>query len=224
VPLAICWGNKIEGSQTCEALVSSVSFAPTILDAAGITVDSSRYAPSLLPLLVGKAKEYRVKQVFAGRERHSYSRYLNMGYPVRSIRQGNYLMVHNFKPHLWPAGDPGTVNSKGDYEPGFAFYDIDDSPSKLFLILNRENPAYTPFYELAVAKRPEFELFDVVKDPGCTKNLAYLDKYAETITTMKKCLQDMLILTKDTRLGSNPEIWESYPRLEGKMRNFPELK
>ena len=30
--------------------------------------------------------------------------------------------------------------------------------------------------------------------------------------------------TGDPRVGADPEIWESYPRLEGKMRTFPAPK
>ena len=34
-------------------------------------------------------------------------------------------------------------------------------------------------------------------------------------------LNQKLAETGDSRLGENPEIWESYPRLEGPMRSFP---
>jgi hypothetical protein len=46
-------------------------------------------------------------------------------------------------------------------------------------------------------------------------------EYAKTLVKMQKMLQKKLSETKDSRIGSNPEIWESYPRLEGKMRTFP---
>ena len=38
---------------------------------------------------------------------------------------------------------------------------------------------------------------------------------------MEKMLMDKLVETNDSRIGTNPEIWETYPRLEGKMREFP---
>jgi N-sulfoglucosamine sulfohydrolase len=221
VPLAICWGKTIRGSQVINSLVSSISFAPTILEAAGIKVSNQVYSTSLLPLMTGKKGSYHVNSVFAGRERHSYSRYNNLGYPVRAVRRDKYLFIHNFRSERWPAGDPKILNEKGELDSGFAFYDIDDSPSKSFLIDSRENPDVESFYDHAVGKRPEFELFDLAADPACLKNLATDKRYSAVVSRMKKNLNEKLTVTKDSRVGTNPEIWETYPRLEGKMRNFP---
>jgi N-sulfoglucosamine sulfohydrolase len=55
--------------------------------------------------VVDESKEY----VFAGRERHSSSRYLNWGYPQRAIRSHDYLLVWNMKPERWPAGAPQRI-------------------------------------------------------------------------------------------------------------------
>lgn len=223
VPLAICWGGHIKAPQVIDALVSSVNIAPTIFEAAGIQVNHPLSGISMIKLMQGKKQDYKVETIFAGRERHSFARYNNLGYPVRAIRWKNYLLVHNFKPELWPAGDPKILNEKNEPDSGFAYYDIDDSPSKAFLIGNRANPAIQPFFEAAVAKRPEYELFDLSKDAACLKNLANEREFSELLGQMKARLNEKLVSTKDTRLGSNPEIWETYPRLEGKMRKFPKL-
>ena len=223
VPLAICWGSHIKGSQVIDALVSSVNIAPTIFDAASIKVNHSLSGMSMLPLMQGHKEDYRVETIFAGRERHSFARYNNLGYPVRSIRWKNYLLVHNFKPELWPAGDPKLLNEKNELESGFAYYDIDDSPSKAYLIENRANPAIQPFFDFAIGKRPEYELFDISKDAACLKNLAQEKAFSELLNQMKAQLNEKLVSTRDARLGKNPEVWETYPRLEGKMRKFPKL-
>ena len=221
VPMAICWGNKINANQVIDALVSTVNIAPTIYDACGIkTNHHSLSGTSMIPLMQGKKKEYAVEAVFAGRERHSYSRHDNLGYPARAVRWENYLLVRNFKPNLYPAGDPKQINEKGDLED--AYCDIDDCPSKTFLIVNRENRDVKPYFEAAVAKRPEYELFDLKNDKSCMNNVAGDKKYAKTLAKMQKILHEKLVTTNDSRIGDNPDVWESYPRLEGKMRKFPD--
>ena len=90
-------------------------------------------------------------------------------------------MIWNIKPELWPAGDPQAIkpNSDGELLPMFgideggkhhsewAFTDVDASPSKSFLIENHNQKEIRYYFDLAYAKRPEFELYDVVNDPFC---------------------------------------------------------
>jgi uncharacterized sulfatase len=142
-----------------------------------------------------------------------------LGYPVRAIRWNNYILIRNFKSNLWPAGDPKVINEQDALEN--AYYDIDDCPSKTFLIENSEDEIIKLYFEAAVAKRPEFELFDLKKDRYCMNNVAGDKKYAKVLAKMEKILQDKLLETNDSRTGANPDVWETYPRLEGKMRNFP---
>lgn len=218
VPLAICWGNKISHRQVIETLVSTIDIAPTVLAATGLKPAASLGGQSLLPLLTGNAAAYKVEAVYAGRERHSFSRYNNMGYPMRSIRWENYLLIHNFHPERWPAGDPIEITKDGN--TGDAFYDIDEAPSKQFLVNHRSEPAIAPFFQLAMGKRPEFEFYNLSNDSNCLHNLVGDASYAAMVQSLKQKLNDKLVATKDTRIGDNPEIWETYPRLEGKMRDF----
>lgn len=218
VPLAICWGNKVRSNQVIETLVSLVDIAPSVLAATGLPSKTSLSGQSLLPLLTGKAKHYKSEAVYAGRERHSFSRFDNQGYPMRSVRWKNFLLVRNFHPERWPAGDPMEVTKDGTLND--AYYDIDDAPSKQFLVNHRNEPAVAPYFNLAVGKRPEYELYDLNNDVDCLHNIAGNPAYAGALARMKQKLNDKLTATKDTRIGTNPEIWETYPRLEGKMRKF----
>lgn len=219
VPMAICWGKKIRQGQVIEALVSSIDLAPTILEAAGLQAEHVLSGQSLLPLLNGNPKTYTADAVYAGRERHSFSRYNNLGYPMRSVRWKQYLLIRNFHPERWPAGDPLEVAQ--DQSQHDAFYDIDDGPSKEYLVEHRNDTRVLAYFNAAMgAKRPEYELYDLKKDSSCMHNVVGKQNYAGTFSAMKKKLNDKLKETGDTRLGDNPEIWETYPRLEGKMRNF----
>lgn len=227
VPLAVCWGERIRPRQVVESPVSLVDVFPTLLEASSVTygADSVLVGESLLPLLEGRAAEYGSEAVYAGRERHSCSRYNNQGYPMRSIRSGNYLLVRNFHPERWPAGDPQALDKKG--RPAAmhgAYYDIDAAPSKTYLIDNRENPQVKSYFDAAVARRPEFELYNLKSDARCLHNVADDPHYSDIFERLRSRLQMRLAETGDPRVGVDPEIWESYPRLEGKMRTFPAPK
>jgi uncharacterized sulfatase len=175
------------------------------------------------------------KYVFAGRERHSASRYLNWGYPQRVIRSKDYLLIWNLKPERWPAGapqrlKPGTedelyplygINEQGQHNSAWAFTDIDGSPTKSFLVENHADEAIRPYFEWAVALRPEFELFDVRSDPSCLSNLAGNPEYSPIETEMKQALLKELKKSKDPRIvGPDKEVFDSYLRYSP-MREFP---
>lgn len=221
VPLAICWGDKIKGRGLESALVSLVDIFPTLLDLTGVRMEGTDLSgESLAPLLGIGTGRYASTAVYSGRERHSCARHGNLGYPVRSVRSGNYLLVHNFRPELWPAGDPVSLNAKGGKQD--AYYDIDAAPSKSYLIEHRGEAGVKPYFDAAVAMRPEYELFNLADDEACMTNVAGDPHYADVLDNMKKLLHKRLTETSDSRLGDNPEIWESYPRLAGKMREFPD--
>ncbi|MDO4195194.1 MAG: sulfatase [Prevotellaceae bacterium] len=213
VPLAICWGNKIKHNQLETAIVSLLDLMPTLLDFIGINYQSlDMSGESLSPLLGLRKGKYQRESAFSGRERHSSARYNNWGYPIRSVRKGDYLLVRNFHPERWPAGNP---LQKDDINLQRGFRDIDDSPTKQFLIQHHSDKKCQPFYQLSVGKRPEFELYDLSNDPGCMNNLASEEKYSVILEGMKLRLESELKMSHDPRCGGNQEIWESYPRLAG---------
>ena len=99
--------------------------------------------------------------------------------------------------------------------------DIDDCPSKTFLIENHDDPVIGPYFGLAVAKRPEVELYDVVNDPYCLENLAGSPEYAGVEKELKETMMATLRKTKDPRVvGPDKEIFDSYKRYS-RIRSFP---
>jgi len=211
VPLAMMWQAECKGGRVCDDLISFADFAPTFLEAAGVAVPAQMVGRSLVSLLrsgkSGLIEPQRVR-VFSGRERHTHARFDNLGYPARAMRQGNYLYVRNMKPDRWPAGDP-------------EFYaDIDDSPTKQWMMRHRDDPQIAPLFEHSFGKRPEEQLFDVVNDPGCRKNLASEAAHRSVRQSMRATLEKSLAEHGDPRLLGRADIWESYPRFSA-MR--PEL-
>jgi len=203
LPLAICWPAEVPGGRVVDDVVSFVDFAPTFLEAAGLKLPAGMVGRSLLDVLRSR-KSGRVdpsrNAAYSGRERHSHARYDNLGYPSRALRTDRFLYIRNFAPDRWPAGDP----------PGF--YDIDDSPTKQYLLEHQKDPDVQPFFEWACGKRPAEELYDIVADPGCLKNLAADPRYARVKDELARRLEQTLKETGDPRVAGHGDIWESYPR------------
>ena len=192
VPLAISYPEVFPGGRRVDDPVSFADLAPTILELAATSSEGMlpMSGQSIVPILqsdregtVDASKEY----VFAGRERHSSSRYRNWGYPQRMIRSQQYLYTWNLKSERWPAGAPQRINPEapGELLPLYgldekgnhvaemwAFTDVDACPTKSFLIANHQVDSIAPYFDLSFAKRPEAEFFDIKKDPYCLKNLA----------------------------------------------------
>jgi len=239
VPLAVSYPAGFPGKRIVDDLVSFVDLAPTILEMTGTKPDGmmTMYGRSISNILKseksGIVDETR-KFVFAGRERHSSSRWNNLGYPQRAIRSQRYLLVWNIKPNLWPAGDPRAINTEtgelrpmygideqGIHHSDWAFTDVDACPSKSFLIENHTDDKTKFYFELAFNKRSEYELFDIREDPYCLINLSAKPEYSEIENELKEELVRELKRTEDPRVvGPDKEIFETYNRYSP-LREFP---
>jgi uncharacterized sulfatase len=240
VPLAISYPKGFAGKRVVDDPVSFVDFAPTILEMTGTKPDgmmpvSGRSMVNILQSKKSGIVDETKKYVFAGRERHSSSRWNNLGYPQRAIRSEKYLFIWNMKSELWPAGDPQAVkpnsggkllpmygiDEKGKHHSEWAFADVDESPSKSFLVEHYKDENIRYYFDLAFAKRTEFELYDVANDPYCLTNLYGKEKYAPISMEMKSKLREELVKSKDPRVvGPNTEIFETYIRYSP-IREFP---
>lgn len=241
VPFAVRYPKAFPGGRVVNDLLSFADLAPTILEITGTSSKGMLPISGKSVLEWFKSKEQGVidatkKYVFSGRERHSSSRYLNRGYPQRAIRSHDYLLVWNMKPERWPAGapqriKPGTkgellpmygIDENGEHHSDWAFTDIDAAPTKSFIIENRQDEIIRPYFDWAHAKRPEFELFDIKKDPFNLNNLAGNPDYAEVEEELKQALTAELKKSGDPRItGPDTEVFDSYIRYVGPMREFP---
>ncbi len=241
VPFAVRFPKAIPGGRIVDDPISFADLAPTILELTGTSPEGMLpiSGKSILNILrsekegvVDKHKKY----VFAGRERHSSSRYMNWGYPQRAIRSKEYLLIWNMKPERWPAGAPQMlvsgntdelyplygIDENGKHLDMLAFTDIGPTPTKAFIIEHHDDEAYSSFFHWAVDKRPEFELYHTSTDPYCMNNLSGDPAYNKVEKEMKKALFDELKDSKDPRVtGPDKEIFDSYLRYSP-MREFPD--
>ncbi|MFC4871662.1 sulfatase [Negadavirga shengliensis] len=241
VPFAVRFPENFPGGRVVDDVIGFSDLAPTILE---ITDTSSEgmlpiTGKSILNILrsenegaVDPSREY----VFSGRERHSSSRYENWGYPQRAIRSQDYLLVWNMKPERWPAGAPQRIkpdtkdellplhgiDENGIHHSEWAYTDIDESPTKSYIIENMKEEKVSAYFGLAHNKRPEYELFDIKNDPYNLTNLAGDVRFEEIEREMKEALREELTKTDDPRVvGPDKEVFDSYIRYSP-MREFPE--
>mgnify|MGYP003663118402 CR=1 FL=1 len=204
VPFAIRWGSKIEGGRRISDMVTLCDLSPTILEFAGLRPPAVTTGKSLRPLLESK-KSGQIDSArtfaLAGMERHVYS------YPCRSLRTKEFLYVRNFDPESWPTGEVDGHNPTYDFaahpwptEPGAFSFNIDPSPSKQLLRLNRNQDGQDRFASLAFDYRPAEELYDLAKDPHQLTNVADDPTFRSSLRTLRQKLTSELIKSGDPRI------------------------
>jgi len=211
VPLAVRWPNAPRKNRRVKDFISLIDLAPTFLEAAKIKVPRQMVGRSLLPLLNSKKHglvDRKRDHVIFGKERHVPAQQSPSiaGYPCRGIRTDRYLYIRNFKPGRWPAG----VLS-GATHPMNVHADCDNGPTKSYLVDNRNDPKIKKYYDLAFAKRPAEELYDVSKDPHQLNNLAQTEQYADVKKKLSDMLTDKLKQTKDPRIVGEGDSFDQYP-------------
>ena len=181
VPLVAMYQGKIKGARVSKALVGSADLGSTFLDVAGITGPSKA---SLMPLMLNGG-DSAGRFVVTSRERATD------GYPSSAIRTPQYLYISNAFPDRWPAGAPAqqaVTPAQLDSDVNAAFACIAPSPTKTAMIVGRGNPAMDRLIDLATAKRPAAELYDVHADPYQLTNLAADPAMKALVTRLDKQL------------------------------------
>jgi N-sulfoglucosamine sulfohydrolase len=224
VPMIAYWNGVIQQGRVIEDFVSFPDFAPTFMEAAGLQPHAQMTGKSFLDLLKsdksGQIDPTR-NHVLLGKERHDVGRSnedgTDLAYPVRAIRTPQYLYAHNIQPERWPVGNPE-----------YNYMNCDGSPTKSYLTNLKPEDSEYHFFEMSFAKRPEHELYDIVKDPYCINNLALLPKYADVINKLRSQMEAELIAQGDPRALGNGAIFDKYKYYgkgldyeTGKRKNTP---
>lgn len=204
VPLAVRYPGMITGGRTVEDFVNLMDLAPTFLELAGVEIPSVMTGNSLVPIFEAEGSgQIDPERTYAisGRERHvADAREGNLPYPQRSIVTAKYKYIRNFKPERWPIGRKST-----------SFKDMDSGPTKTWYNSNYCNDEYSYFIDLAFAKRPYEELYDLENDPWEVVNLASDPAYFEAKTELANKLDSVLIATEDPRVMGDCMTFDRYP-------------
>ena len=168
MPLAISWPAGIRNpGRKVESLVSFLDFAPTMLEAAGVTREGVSMQPitgkSLFPIFnnsIRNPEDFR-EYLVVGKERHDAGRPNNQGFPIRGIIQGDHLFLRNFEPSRWPSGNPET-----------GYLNTDGGATKTLILEGRFDPDRIQWWKTNFGKRQPEEFYNIKTDPDCIHNLA----------------------------------------------------
>ncbi len=168
VPLIAVWPGHILNGIRTDAMVSWVDILPTLIDLAGGRADDDIDGKSFAMVLLGKRKTHRDK-IFTT---HTGDGSKNI-FPIRSVRIGRYKYIHNLRPDAWH-----TNHSDLDRKDGAgAYWDSWDEAAK-------KDPGAAVIVKRYYT-RPEFELFDLDRDPLERVNLADNPEYKSKLKELK---------------------------------------
>ena len=208
VPLIFSWKGQIHENRVVDDMVNLNDLAPTFLELAGQDIPEDMTANSLVNLLFS-TKNGRIESdrnvIITARERHAFCRMNGLGYPGRAIRTYDYLYIRNFEPDRWPAGDPPLF---GDVDAHMLHYPC---PTKMHMLVNRNDPDVKPLFEIGFMKRPSEELYELKSDPFHMKNVAYSESYEGIKKELSRKLDKYLKETGDPRVHGKDIIWDSTP-------------
>ena len=153
-------------------MVSWVDILPTLIDLAGGDVPVSIDGKSFAPVLLGKNKTHRY-MIFTT---NTGDKEMNI-FPIRSVRKEKYKYIHNLRPDAYHTNHSDRLRSDGRGAYWHSWYAAAEIDPKAAAIVKR--------YHI----RPEFELFDLSKDPHELKNLADNRKYRDKLLGLKEELK-----------------------------------
>ncbi len=212
------WKDGIAAAgATVDALVSFIDFAPTFLEVANISPDSTGMQPitglSLTDILRADdptADFAQRDRVLIGKERHDIGRPNDAGYPIRGVVTGDFLYLQNFAPDRWPAGNPET-----------GYLNTDGSATKT-VILNQRRNGNPKFWEMNFGKRPGEELYQISRDPACVSNLANSTEHQGIKERLRTRLLTDLKQQGDPRVLGNGAVFETYEYADSASQGFYE--
>ncbi len=206
VPLIAYWKGVIQPGRIIDDFVSFPDVAPTIMEVAGLNPHEQMTGNSFLELLKSEKSgriDAKRDHVLLGKERHDTGRAnedgTDLSYPVRAIRNNNFLYVHNIKPERWPVGNPE-----------YNYRNCDASPTKSYLTdLKPEDKEYR-YFEMSFGMRKEEELYNIQDDPDCMNNLALLPEYIDIKAGLRKQMEAELTQQGDPRTLGQGDVFDTY--------------
>lgn len=219
LPLAMMWPRGIRNpGRKIDDVVSFIDFAPTFIELAGLDWNQTGLASSPGRSLVEIFQAERGGQVIAsrdhvliGKERHDIGRPHDWGYPIRGILKNDHLLLVNYEPSRWPAGNPET-----------GYLNCDGSPTKTEILRTRGTPDLHQFWQASFGKRVSHELYNVKTDPECMVNLADDPQHRRLRSELMQQMSNELTRQGDPRMQGRGSEFEKYPYAQTGTRNFYE--
>ncbi|XZE54731.1 sulfatase-like hydrolase/transferase [Planctomycetaceae bacterium SH139] len=174
-PLFIQHPQQIPAGSRTQALVSTIDIGATILELANVQPVEAMQGQSFRQVLSDPAAKHR-QQIFAEQNWHDYDAH------QRAVRTTQFKYIRNFAPELTRSPPADAVRSP------------------TFLEMRRLRDAGkldTYQMQCFISPQPAEELYDVVADPHELVNLANDPAHQQTLTTLRKTLDDWRAETFD---------------------------
>ncbi len=200
-PMIVSYPNTIKlKNGICNALVSTIDIAPTILQLAGLGNDKRFQGKSFFSLLQNPSQKFR-KYIFAEHNWHDYIAY------ERMIRTEDYLYIKNYLPTTTLTGSA----------------DLNGSPAYQSLIHNFKQNKTTPTQSLIFNMPKSGEEFYLVKkDTLQLNNEINNNTYQRQIGKLKSVLKKGRSKTGDTQPDNLTKDW--FDRESGVKLKLPEVR
>jgi len=161
---------------TNEAMVSWVDLAPTILDMAKVDYKIAQFHGKSFNPILDKSDVKGWDEIYASHTFHEITMY----YPMRVVRSKNHKLIWNiawrleypFASDLWASSTWQSI-----YKNDIKYFGPKTVKDFLF--------------------RPEFELYDLEKDPNELNNLAYKTGFEKTLEMMQMKMKKFQTKTQD---------------------------
>lgn len=229
VSLLVSWPARVKPGRRIDDFVSLMDIAPTVLEATDTARLDHMLAKSFLDLLTSEKSGVIDKtrdHVIIGRERHvGEARRDRTPYPSRAIRTSSFLLIRNFKPNRMPMGDVFKSESTAEQllqDHYLAYPDMDASPTKVFLMTNQAS--YPKYFDIAFSARPEFELYDLKRDPDQVDNVAADPDYADVLRKLTDRMMNELRETGDPRVIGDGATFDRKPFVDPAFVPLPRKK
>jgi arylsulfatase A-like enzyme len=194
VPLIVVWRGHVEAGVRTDAMVSWVDILPTLIDLVGGTVPADIDGRSFAAVLRGTATSHRQK-IFTT---HTGDGRMNI-FPIRSVRVGRFKFIHNLRPNAYHTNHSDRLRNDG----AGAYWDSWDAAA---LTDPRAAAIVRRYYT-----RPEYELFDLQRDPLEHRNLADTPRYRATREALRAELQAWTTAQGDDLLPHREPYFSSQP-------------
>ena len=161
----IRWPNKIDADISTDAMIEYVDIIPTLTDLATNTIPENLDGKSFKAVLEGHATGHKT-HVFGIQT--SLNIHDGAPYPIRSVRDEKYKLIHNLM----------SDNIFSNILTNKSWFKEELAIEKK---ISGDNYAG---YE----KRPEFELYNIIKDPFEQKNIISQPQHSRKVAALKKKL------------------------------------
>ena len=176
--------NVTPGSVS-NALIEYVDVVPTLIDIVSNNVPENMDGQSFKSVLMGQKTEHK-DYVFGIQT--SFNIHDGAAYPIRSVRSKSLKLIHN----LMSGGEFSSILTNG---PWFKEE-----------LQNAESPNGTLYARYL--KRPEYELYDIVKDPFEQKNIIDMPGYEDEVAILRSRLSSWMVQQGDQGVETELSVCE----------------